>query len=250
MAHEDIAAALLRLDAAAFTPEQLASLAGAVPSEEERGALRAYLAGCHPRSPGSSSPAALGPAERYLLAVAAVPQLAERIAALAFCSAARATVAKVQVRACGLWCVVVVGEGMGPGLAARCLARPGAAVQRPGRCCGAAVTCAPRPAPTPCRPPAPLLRRSSWRRWRRVRRRPWAAARCARCWPTCATWATGSTTAPRAAAPPPSAWTRCCSWPGCAPARPPAGGLGWAVPGARMCVGAAAALPPGAEGCC
>jgi hypothetical protein len=106
MAHEDIAAALLRLDAAAFTPEQLASLAGAVPSEEERGALRAYLAGCHPHSPGSSSPAALGRAERYLLAVAGVPQLAQRIAALAFCSAARATMAKVQVRAWGR--VVVV----------------------------------------------------------------------------------------------------------------------------------------------
>jgi hypothetical protein len=97
MRPEDIVAALLRLDASCFTAEQLNSLAGAVPSEEERDALARYAAGKHPASPGHSSPEALGDAERFLALLAGVPQVKERIAALSFCSLAQSTMDKVQV---------------------------------------------------------------------------------------------------------------------------------------------------------
>ncbi|KAL4437056.1 hypothetical protein ABPG75_004195 [Micractinium tetrahymenae] len=81
---DEIKDALLRMDAAALSVEQLAVLSRAVPDDQERKDIELYLAGKHPKYKGMSEVDRLGTVERYFVEVKGIPRLAERIRCFIF----------------------------------------------------------------------------------------------------------------------------------------------------------------------
>ena len=93
----EIKAALLSMDDAALTVEQLQALSRAVPDDSERKDIEAYLAGRHPKHRGVSDPARLGTVERYFAEIKDVPRLGERIQCLLFSRTYAATKSHVRL---------------------------------------------------------------------------------------------------------------------------------------------------------
>ncbi|EFN59313.1 hypothetical protein CHLNCDRAFT_137684 [Chlorella variabilis] len=88
---DEIKDALLRMDAAALSVEQLSVLSRAVPDDQERKDIELYLAGKHPKYKGKSEVERLGTVERYFVEVKDIPRLAERIRCFIFSRTYRAT---------------------------------------------------------------------------------------------------------------------------------------------------------------
>ncbi|KAG1676845.1 hypothetical protein FOA52_010354 [Chlamydomonas sp. UWO 241] len=72
------------MDSSAMSLEQLGALAKAVPSDQERDALGAYLRGEHPDHPGMCDEELLGTVERFFVELLKVPRLEERISCMLY----------------------------------------------------------------------------------------------------------------------------------------------------------------------